>query len=369
VTNWPEPPGLPGTPASTPPGGPLHGARVLCLGGIGPAQFCSMVLADLGGDVVFLERPGEAVVQDRAQSEDGIDILGRGVRRVVVDLKDSEDRERVLGWARQADVVIEGFRPGVAERLGLGPETVSELNPRVVYTRVTGYGQTGPLAQSAGHDINFIARTGLLHAIGRRGGPPQVPLNVVGDYGGGGMLAALGVCAALLERATSGSGHVIDAAMTDGVALLMASVWEKRSHGHWNDDRGTNPLDTGAPTYDVYETADGKWMAVGSREPLFRRRLLESLELTDQVATLSEEDLESLRALLADRFRSRTQAEWTAVFADVDACVSPVLSLDAAGSDAAFLERGTYRLRDGHVEPGPAPRFSRTAAQAAALDR
>jgi alpha-methylacyl-CoA racemase len=318
-----------------------------------------MVLADLGADVVTIERPGGPILGDRGVTDEGIDIVGRGARKVVLDLKSAQGSADARALASRADVVIEGFRPGVTERLGLGPEALMALNPRVIYARVTGYGQEGPLADRAGHDINYIAQTGLLNSIGRTGGPPQVPINIVGDYGSGGMLSTMGICAALFERERSGVGQVIDSAMVDGVALLMAPLWEKRASGHWSGERGTNPLDTGAATYDVYETADGAWMAVGSREPQFRARLVEALGLVQLEGGEDEQ-----RDVLAARFRTRRQVEWTAVFADVDACVSPVLSLDQVETDAALLSRGTYRMRDGNIEPNAAPRFSRTPAVA-----
>jgi alpha-methylacyl-CoA racemase len=333
--------------------------RVLNLGGIGPGPFCAMVLADLGADVVTIERPGGPVLADRGVTENGLDIIGRGARRLVLDLKAEDGLADARALASRADVVIEGFRPGVTERLGLGPQELMAQNPRLIYARVTGYGQDGPLADRAGHDINYIAQTGLLNSIGRAGGPPQVPINIVGDYGSGGMLSTMGICAALFERERSGVGQVIDSAMVDGVALLMAPLWEKRASGHWSSARGTNPLDTGAATYDVYETADGEWMAVGSREPQFRARLLAALGLDELEGTEDEQ-----RAVLTARFKTRTQAEWTAVFDVVDACVSPVLSLEQVEGDEALLTRGTYRMRDGHIEPNAAPRFSRTPAQA-----
>jgi alpha-methylacyl-CoA racemase len=341
------------------PSGPLVGVRVLNLGGIGPAPFCAMLLADLGADVITIERPGGPVLADRGVTEDGIDIIGRGARRIALDLKSTQGVADARALALRADVVIEGFRPGVTERLGLGPDELRPHNPRLVYARVTGYGQDGPLADRAGHDINYIAQTGLLNSIGRAGGPPQVPINIVGDYGSGGMLSTMGICAALFERERSGTGQVIDSAMVDGVALLMAPLWEKRASGHWSADRGTNPLDTGAATYDVYETSDGAWMAVGSREPQFRQRLLDALSLIRLEGSEDEQ-----RAVLAARFKTRTQAEWTAVFSEIDACVSPVLSLSQVETDPALLTRGTYRRRDGHLEPNAAPRFSRTPARA-----
>ena len=329
---------------------------MLLLGGIGPAPFCAMVLADLGAETVSIVRGNESGIADRSV-DSGLDILGRGGSRIVLDLKDPADNAVASTLAADADIVIEGFRPGVAERLGFGPQRLTEANPRLVYVRVTGYGQDGPLAHRAGHDINFIAKTGLLHAVGRRGGPPQLPLNVVGDYGGGGLLAALGACAALWERDRSGHGQVVDAAMVDGVALLMASLWEKRSNGHWSDERGTNALDSGAAAYDVYETSDGKWMAVGSREPVFFEHLVHCLGL-DREAVRGDD--QELRKSLEGCFRTRTQAEWVEVFGQVDACVSPVQSLSETAADASLRERGTYLERGGHVEPAPAPRFSRT---------
>jgi alpha-methylacyl-CoA racemase len=345
-------------------GGPLSGLRVLLLGGVGPSPFCAMLLADLGADIVAIDRAGATTVPDREVRESGLEIIGRGSRRVTLDFKDEEDLAAAHDLALRADVLIEGFRPGVAERLGLGPGNLCELNVGLIYARVTGYGQEGDLAMRAGHDINFIAQTGLLHAIGRRDGPPQVPLNVVADYGGGGMLAAFGICAALWERERSGAGQVVDIAMVDGVAVLMASLLEKLSQGHWRDTRGVNPLDTGAPNYDVYETADGEWMAVGSREPVFHRRLLDGLGL-DQIPLVYPDDgAEERRQLIAARFAERTQADWADAFAATDACVSPVLSLTAAGADPPLAARGTYRKRAGFIEPGAAPRYSRTPGAA-----
>jgi alpha-methylacyl-CoA racemase len=320
-----------------------------------------MLLGDLGGDVIFIDRPGGPIVADRVVGTKGLRIIERGSHQVKIDLKTSEGLSACLRLCAQADIIIEGFRPGVAERLGIGPDHVQAINPRSIYTRVTGYGQDGPLASQAGHDINFIARTGLLHAIGRRGGPPQVPLNIVADYGAGGMMAAFGICAALVEREHSGLGQVIDAAMVDGVALLMASLLEKLSNGNWSNVRGTNALDTGAPNYDVYETSDGQWMAVGAREPVFFRRLLDALGL----AELSIDETtaaDAYRKAIAERFVRRSQSEWAEVFSRVDACVTPVSSLQAALADEALVARGTFRERDGYAEPGAAPRFSRTPA-------
>ena len=343
--------------------GALGQLKVLLLGGVGPAPFCAMVLADHGADVLVVERPGGAAVADRAV-DGGIDILGRGCARVVLDLKSAEGTEAARTLAAHADVVLEGFRPGVTERLGLGPDDCTDVNPRLVYGRMTGYGQTGPDRDRAGHDINYIAAVGALGAIGRRGGPPQVPLNLVADYGGGGMVLAFGVLAALYERDRSGKGQVVDAAMVDGAALLMASMFEKLSNGRWTDERGTNPLDTGAPQYDVYETADGGWMAVGAREPVFHRRFLDAIGLTGEPTEVDPVATGERHAAVAHALRRMTRSEWTEVFAQVDACVSPVLSMREAAKNAHLRARGTYRERDGHAEPGPAPRLSRTPGTA-----
>ncbi|ODU04305.1 MAG: hypothetical protein ABS81_10915 [Pseudonocardia sp. SCN 72-86] len=344
-----------------PGAGTLQGTRVLTLGGIGPVQFCQMMLADQGADVVMVERPGGGPdVWDRALSAEGIDILGRGARRVEIDLKSDAGRALVMELVTRVDVVLEGFRPGVVERLDLGPDVLRTANPRLVVGRMTGYGQSGPLAARAGHDINYIARTGVLHAVGRSGGPPQVPLNLVADYGGGGMLLAFGICAALLERERSGQGQLVDTSMVDGVAILLASTLEKLANGHWRDERGTNSLDTGDPEYDVYETADRRWMAVGAREPDFRRALLAGLGLPELPRAESDEDRAERRRVLAARFRTRTRDEWAVTFASLDACVEPVLSLTEAVTDPALRERGTFRMRGGNAEPGPTPRFSRT---------
>lgn len=343
-----------------PPDGPLSGLNVLVLGGVGPAQFCAMMLADHGADVVVVQRPTEVLVPDRSVGPDGVDVLGRGCERVVLDLKDPSDLQTALVLARLADVVVEGFRPGVVERLGIGPSDCCPGNPGLVYARVTGYGQDGPLSGQAGHDINYLAATGVLHAIGRHGGPPQVPLNLLADYGGGGMLLAFGVCAALWERERSGLGQVVDAAMVDGVALLMASVFEKMSNAQWTDERGVNTLDTGQPNYDVYETSDRRWMAVGAREPVFHRRMLDALGLADLPVDVPPGEVEQRRSVIADRFSQRTQDEWTATFTATDACVTPVLSLTDASHSPHLTERGTYGGQPGAVQPGAAPRFSRT---------
>jgi alpha-methylacyl-CoA racemase len=340
--------------------GALDRVRVLVLGGVGPVPFAAMMFADHGADVVMVDRPGAATVADRVHNPDGPEILGRGCARIALDLKDPDDRATARDLAATADVVVEGFRPGVAERLGVGPDDCVAGNPRLVYARMTGWGQDGPAAARAGHDITYLAATGALHAIGRAGGPPQVPLNLVADYGGGGMMLAFGVCAALLERERSGRGQVLDVAMVDGTTVLLAATWEKLAHGNWRDERGVNPLDTGAANYDVYETADGRWMAVGSREPVFHRRLLDTLGLADEPLDVPSLDVEARRARIAARFRQRDQAHWSAVFASVDACVEPVRTLAEAAAADHLAARGTYVDDRGAVEPGAAPRFSRT---------
>lgn len=341
--------------------GPLEGLRVVEIAGIGPAPFCAMLLADLGAEVLRVDRPG--ATRDPARAN----ILNRGRQSVQLDLKSPRGAEVVLQLAAKADVLLEGFRPGVAERLGIGPAHCRQRNPALVYARMTGWGQQGPLAETAGHDINYIALTGALHSIGRAGGPPQVPVNLVGDFGGGAMLMAFGICAALWERHRSGLGQVVDAAIVDGTAALMALSYTFLAAGSLRPERGVNRLDTGAPFYDVYETADGEWMAVGALEPQFYAVFVELLGLGD----LPNRDLPdradpanypALRALFSARFRERTREEWAEVFRGSDACVAPVLSVTEAPDHPHIAARRTYVNRDGLVQPGPAPRFDRTPA-------
>ena len=333
--------------------GPLEGVRVVELAGLAPGPFACMVLADLGADVLRLERAGEAPLTD---------VLGRGRRSVVADLKSPQGVALVLRLVEAADVLVEGFRPGVAERLGVGPQQCHDRNPALVYGRMTGWGQSGPLAARAGHDINYLGLAGGLDPIGRAGHPPTVPLNLVADFGGGGMLLAVGVLAALVERGVSGQGQVVDAAMVDGAALLTTHLHGLRAAGAWQGPRGTNLLDGGAPFYDTYETADGGYMAVGALEPRFYAALLEGLGL-DAAEVPSREDPTAwpeLRSVLATAFASRTREDWTRVFADVDACVTPVLGPGEAPSDPHALARETFVEVAGVVQPSPAPRFSRT---------
>ena len=291
------------------------------------------------------------------------DLLRRGRPSVALDLKHPDGLATARALVDRADVLIEGYRPGVAERLGLGPGDCLARNPRLVYGRMTGWGQDGPLAQAAGHDIGYVAVTGALHAIGRAGGPPQVPVNLVGDFGGGALYLVVGVLAALLEARASGRGQVVDAAIVDGTAHLSSLVVGLVSAGLWSDRRGTNLLDTGAPFYDVYETSDGGWLAVGPLEPDFYAELLRLLELTDTAPDrLDPRQWPALRAVFADTFRSRTRDEWAALFEGTDACVEPVLSYAEAPSHPHLAARGTYVAHHGVVQPAPAPRFSRTPA-------
>ncbi|MDX6265753.1 MAG: alpha-methylacyl-CoA racemase [Frankiales bacterium] len=317
-----------------------------------------MVLADLGADVVRVERPhrfgvGGGGVADQVQ---------RGRRSIAVDLKSAEGRDLVLRLVEKADVLVEGYRPGVTEKLGLGPSDVWERNPRVVYGRVTGWGQEGPMAARAGHDINYLGLTGSLAAMGRAGEPPAPPLNLVADFGGGSMLLLVGILAALHERQTSGLGQVVDAAMVDGVALLSQMMWTMRGQGIWGDERQANMLDGGAPFYDTYECADGRYVAVGPIEPQFYAAMLDGLGLTDAglPQQLDIAQWPALRKALTDAFRSRTRDEWTAVFAGTDACVTPVVEPREVRDEPHLSARGTFLDLDGVFQSAPAPRFSRT---------
>jgi len=337
--------------------GPLAGLRVLELAGIGPGPFCAMLLADQGATVLRIDRPGPAGTRT------GREFLNRGRRSAVLDLKHPRAVDALLRLADAADVLLEGLRPGVTERLGVGPDVCLARNPRLVYARMTGWGQDGPLAATVGHDIGYIARAGALHALGRAGGPPQFPANLLGDFGGGGMLMAYGICAALVERATSGQGQVVDAAIVDGVAALLAMPLMFMAQGLWRDERGVNLLDGGVPWYDVYQTADGNWMAVGALEPRFYAALLAGLGLADAPDRADPRNWPELRALFAARFAERTRDEWAAAFAGTEACTEPVLSLHEAAADEHLTARGTYVTRDGFIEPAPAPRFSRTPGE------
>ncbi len=340
--------------------GPLTGVKVLELAGIGPGPFCGMLLADMGADVLRVDRAQESDLG--LPVEPKFDIMARGRRSVALDLKRPESIAMVLDWVAKADVLTEGFRPGVTERLGLGPDACFARNPRLVYGRVTGWGQHGPLAQAAGHDINYIALTGALHAIGRKGGAPVPPLNLLGDFGGGGMVLAFGIACALFETRVSGKGQVIDAAMTEGVAGLMAMFYGRMAAGHWRDQRGVNVLDTGAPWYDVYETADGKHVAIGSIEARFYAELLARLGL-DPAALPGQFEFArwpELRAAFTAAFKTRTRDAWCKEMEGTDVCFAPVLSIAEASRHAHNRARGTFAEIDGVTQPAPAPRFSRT---------
>ncbi|GAA0623655.1 CaiB/BaiF CoA-transferase family protein [Sporichthya brevicatena] len=336
--------------------GPLAGIRVVEIAGLGPAPFAAMVLADLGADVISVDRAAWV------GTDEPMDVLRRGRRSIAVDLKHPQGAETVLRLIEHADVVLEGFRPGVAERLGIGPETCQTRNPALVYGRMTGWGQDGPLAKVAGHDINYIAIAGALQPIGRDGEPPVPPLNLLGDFGGGGMLLALGVLAALQERNTSGIGQVVDAAMVDGTALLLSFLHDQRHVGLWSDERSSNYIDTAAPYYDVYETSDGLYMAVGAIEPQFYAELLRLLELDP--ATLPDQEDRSawpeLKKLFADIFRCRTRAQWCSVFDGTESCVTPVLApREVADYPHTAAREGMIAVGD-RTLPAPAPRFSRS---------
>lgn len=343
--------------------GPLQGVKILEIESIGPVPWCCMMLSDMGADVLRVDRPMPA--KRLKQAEERYQFANRGRRAMVADLKAEAGIAAVLRLVEQADVLVEGMRPGVMERLGLGPEVCLRANPRLVYGRMTGWGQSGPLAQKAGHDINYIALSGLLHAIGEEGRGPVPPLNLVGDYGGGGMLLALGVCAALLHARATGEGQVVDAAMIDGVGSLMAPLFGQFLAGSWREKRGSNLLDGGAPWYRAYETADGRHMAVGAVEAQFYDALLKGLALEAERAVPREDraNWPRLRAAFEAAFRARTQAHWIAVFADADACVSPVLTLGEALAHEHQRAREGFVEVDGVRQPAPAPRFSATACR------
>ena len=343
-------------------GGPLAGLKVIELAGIGPGPHAAMILADLGADVVRIDRPSGAL---RLGSPDAPDPTLRGRRRVAADLKDPAGREAVLRLVEHADVLLEGYRPGVTERLGVGPADCHACNPRLVYARMTGWGQDGPLAPRAGHDINYIGLTGVLHAIGRSGDRPVPPLNLVGDFGGGSMLLVIGVLAALWEARRSGRGQVVDAAMVDGASLLAQMVWGLREQGRWADDREANLLDGHAPFYDTYTCADGRHVAVGALEPQFYAALLAGLGLDgeDLPAQYDEAGWPVLRARFTEVFATRTRGEWAKAFAGTDACVTPVLAFGEVQAHPHVAARSTIVEKDGVAQAAPAPRFSRTPAE------
>ncbi|MBF9131945.1 CoA transferase [Plantactinospora sp. S1510] len=349
-------------PRPAAPGGPLHGVRIVELAGIGPGPFAAMVLADLGADVVRVDRVAE--VRPERFGTPHPDLLNRGRRSLAVDLKTPAGREVVRDLVRDADVLVEGFRPGVTERLGLGPADCLAVNPRLVYGRMTGWGQDGPNAPYAGHDIDYLALTGVLHGIGRAGEPPVPPMNLVGDFGGGGMLLALGVVCALFDVRGGGTGQVVDAAMVDGVALLSTMIHSLRGMGMWQDARGVNMFDGGAPFYDAYECADGRYLAVGAIEPQFYAELVrrtgfplapdEALDRTDPA------NWPALRQAWARLFRTRSRDDWADLLEHTDACAVPVLDWREAPRHPHLSARGVFVAPAGVEQPAPAPRFSRT---------
>lgn len=338
--------------------GPLKGVRVVELQGIGPGPFCGMMLADMGAEIIRIDRAASA-----GQKANKTDFLARGRKSIAVDLKNPEGVETVLRLIENCDVLIEGFRPGVTERLGLGPDVCLKRNPGLVYGRMTGWGQNGSMATAAGHDINYISLSGALHAIGEKDRNPTPPLNLVGDFGGGGMLLAFGIAAALFEKQKSGAGQVIDAAMTDGSALLMNAVFGIMNAGHWSQERGTNLLDGGAHFYGSYETKDGKHLSIGSIEPQFYQLLLEKTGLSDDAdlpKQMSRQDWPALREKLEGVFREKTRDEWDVIMLGTDICYAPILTLEEAARHPHNAERETFIEDDGVIQAAPAPRFSRT---------
>lgn len=338
--------------------GPLSGVKVVELQGIGPGPYCGMMLADMGAEIIRVDRAGSA-----GQPANKTDILARGRKSIAVDLKQADGVETVLKLVEWADVLIEGFRPGVMERLGLGPDVCLERNPKLIFGRMTGWGQTGSMASAAGHDINYISLSGALHAIGPEGQKPVPPLNLVGDFGGGGMLLAFGIAAALYETSKSGQGQVIDAAMTDGSALLMNAIFGIMNTGRWAPERGTNLLDGGAHFYGTYETADGKWISIGSIEPQFYALLLEKTGLAGDDSLpkqMSRDDWPQLKVKLTEVFKGKTRDEWDAIMLGTDICYAPILTFEEAIENEHNAGRSTFVEQEGVKQAAPAPRFSRT---------
>ena len=342
--------------------GPLKGIKIIEFAGLGPAPFCAMMLSDLGAEIIRIDRKSSRPETITARPGNPID---RGRRSLAVDLKHPEGIALVLKLIAQADALLEGFRPGVMERLGLGPEICLAQNPCLVYGRMTGWGQTGPLAQAAGHDINYIALTGALHAMGRAGEPPAPPLNLVGDYGGGGMLLAVGVLAALLETRTSGKGQIIDAAMTDGSASLMTLFYGMKAAGLWSNQRSSNLLDGAAHFYDTYACSDGRFIAIGSIEPQFYALLLELCNIDDPefARQMSPLGWPKLKEKLTSLFKTRSRQQWCELMEGTDVCFAPVLDMEEAPEHPHNQARQTFITLDGVVQPAPAPRFSRTVPE------
>lgn len=337
--------------------GPLQGVKIIEVGGIGPGPFCGMMLSDMGAEVIRIERKGQS-----ALTEPKYDVIMRNRRSVAIDLRKPEGVEAVLALVEKVDALQEGFRPGVMEKLGLGPDACLARNPRLVYGRMTGWGQEGPMARVAGHDINYISLSGALHTFGRRGEKPIAPLNMVGDFGGGGMLLAFGIVCALLESQKSGKGQVIDAAMIDGSAALMAMIYGLRASGFWADVRGVNLLDSAAHFYDTYETADGKYISVGSIEPQFYELLLKHTGIDDPdfKNQMDPKKWPGFKEKITAIFKTKTRDEWCEIMGDTDICFAPVLSLEEAPRHPQNQARKTFVELEGVLQPAPAPRFSRT---------
>lgn len=335
--------------------GPLSGFRIIELAGIGPGPFCGMMLSDMGAEVIRIDRAGKS-------NRRNIDVLNRGRKSIAVDLKSAAGKELVLKLCESADGVFEGFRPGVTERLGIGPADCMARNEKLVYGRMTGWGQDGPMANAAGHDINYIALSGALSAIGPKGEKPVAPLNLVGDFGGGGMLLAFGMVCGMLEAQKSGKGQVVDSAMVDGAATLMAMFFTMRSAGVWKDERGTNLLDGGAHFYDTYETSDGGYISLGSIEPQFYALLVEKagLDAEDFSAQMDQARWPEFKEKLTTVFKTKTRAEWCDIMEGSDVCFAPVLGLGEVADHPHNKARGTFVEMDGVVQPAPSPRFSRT---------
>jgi alpha-methylacyl-CoA racemase len=332
--------------------GPLSGVRVVELEGLGPVPMAATLLAELGADVVRVDRPQSPAFED---------VLDRGRRSVVVDLKHPKGPQTVLRLIEKADVLLEGMRPGVTERLGIGPEPALACNPALVYARMTGWGQEGPRSHTAGHDLNYIAVTGVLAAIGPAAGPPTIPLNLLGDFGGGSLYLVVGVLAALHFARSTGRGQVVDAAIVDGATHLASMIWAEREKNGWTDGRAENLLDGGAPFYSIYETADGEWFTVGALEPQFYAELVRLLELPEWAdAQWNRDRWPDMRAAFATRFATRTRVGWEQHFDGSDACTAPVLTWGEAPHDLHLAARSTHHFREGVAEPSPAPRFSAT---------
>ena len=336
--------------------GPLKGIKIIEMAGIGPGPFCGMVLADLGAEVIRVDRGSAKGTGSRQEASN------RGKKSIAVDLKSKDGVEVVLKLVKDADAIFEGFRPGVMERLGLGPEKCMELNESLVYGRMTGWGQDGPLSNAAGHDINYIALSGALAAIGRPGSPPVPPLNLIGDFGGGGMLLALGLVSALLEAKQSGKGQVVDAAMTDGSALLMTMIYTMQSSGFWKDSMGSNMLDGGAHFYDTYECSDGKFISLGSIEPQFYKLLCELAGFDDNLSSdqMFRDDWSEKKKAVKDIILTKTREEWCRIMEGTDVCFAPVLNMEEAPNHPHNKARHTFIELEGVTQPAPAPRFSRT---------